>query len=61
ILDHEGYKKVLRVFGERLRTHVIIPRLGQRTTYHRVLEVQSRALAAAIEGRVPGYEAFRSR
>lgn len=61
ILDLEGYKTVLRVFGERLRTPVTIPRLKRRTTYQRLLEVQARALAGAIEGQRPGYEPFRSR
>lgn len=61
VLDPQGYRTVLQVFGERLRTPVMIARLGRRTTYQRLLEVQARALAAAIEGRNPGYEAFRSR
>lgn len=61
ILIPEGYKKVLRVFGERLRAPVTIARLGRRTTYHRLLEVQARAMAHAIEGRTSGYEPFRSR
>ncbi|MDY6912572.1 MAG: CRISPR-associated endonuclease Cas1, partial [Chloroflexota bacterium] len=61
ILVPEGYKKVLRVFGERLRTHVTIPRLGHRTTYQRLLEIQARVLAHAIEGRNTRYEPFRSR
>ncbi|MBI2917269.1 MAG: CRISPR-associated endonuclease Cas1 [Chloroflexi bacterium] len=61
ILHPDGYKTVLRTFGERLRTPVTIPRLGRRTTYHRLLEVQARALAAAIEGRRPAYEPFRTR
>lgn len=61
ILAHDGYKKVLKVFGERLRTPVTIPRLGHRTTYHRLLEIQARILANAIEGRNAGYEPFRSR
>ena len=61
ILDHEGYKKLLRVFGERLRSPLTIPKVRRRTTYHRLLEFQARGLAAAIEGRSPGYEPFRSR
>jgi CRISPR-associated protein Cas1 len=61
ILDLEDYRKVLRVFGERLRTRVTLPRLDRRTTYHRLLEVQARALAAAIEGRRDEYQPFRSR
>jgi CRISPR-associated protein Cas1 len=61
ILDLEGYQTVLRAFGERLRTGVTIPRLKRRTTYQRLLEFQARGLAAAIEGRRPGYEPFRSR
>jgi CRISP-associated protein Cas1 len=61
ILDREGYRKVLRLFGERLRTRVTIPRLKQRTTYQRLLEVQARGLAAVIEGRETQYQPFRSR
>jgi len=61
LLNRDGYKKVLQAFGERLRSPVTIPRLGRRTTYHRLLEVQARALGAAIEGRRHGYEPFRSR
>lgn len=60
-LDLEDYRTVLRVFGERLRTRVTLPRLNRRTTYHRLLEVQARALAAAIEGRRNEYQPFRSR
>ena len=61
ILSQEGYRKLLRKFGERLRAHVTVPRLRQRTTYQRLLEYQARRLAAVIEGREPTYEPFRSR
>ena len=61
ILDSDGYKRVLQVFGERLRTPVTVPRLRYHTTYHRLLEIQARTLAHAIMGQNPGYEAFRSR
>lgn len=61
LLDPRGYLKVLEVFGERLRTRVTIPRLNHRTTYQRLLEIQARVLAAAVEGRAHGYEPFRSR
>jgi len=61
LLSPDGYKKLLRVFGERLRSGVTLPRSGRRTTYHRLLEVQALALRAAIEGRADGYEPFRSR
>lgn len=61
ILGRDGYRKVLQVFGERLRTPVTIPRLKRRTTYQRLLEVQARLLAATIEGKRPEYQPFRSR
>ncbi len=61
ILGLDGYKTVLRVFGERLRTQVTVPKLGRRTTYQRLLEYQARRLAAAIEGREQEYRPFRSR
>ncbi|MDR7465649.1 MAG: CRISPR-associated endonuclease Cas1 [Armatimonadota bacterium] len=61
ILNPDGYKTVLQAFGERLRTRVTIPRLERQTTYHRLLEVQARRMAAAIEGRATGYEPFLSR
>lgn len=61
ILDRKGVQTVLRLFGERLRANVTIPRLQRRTTYHRLLEFQARSLAAAIEGRRPEYQPFRSR
>ena len=61
ILSLEGYRTVLRVFGERLRTAVTVPRVKRRTTYQRLMEYQARRLAAAIEGREDTYEPFRSR
>ncbi|MBI4337012.1 MAG: CRISPR-associated endonuclease Cas1 [Chloroflexi bacterium] len=61
ILSLDRYRVVLGAFADRLRTRVTIPRLGRRTTYHRLLEVQARQLAAAIEGHSPGYEPFRTR
>ncbi len=61
ILSVDGYKTLLREFGERLRARVTEPRLRQRTTYQRLLEYQARRLAAAIEGREQAYEPFRSR
>lgn len=61
VLELEGYQKVLRLFGERLRTPVTLPEGGRRTTYQRLLEVQARRLAATIEGRRDEYQPFRSR
>ena len=61
ILTPQGFRKILQLFSERLRTGVIIPRLKRRTTYHRLLEYQARRLAAVIEGRNQRYEPFRSR
>ena len=61
ILPLEHYREVLQAFGQRLRTPVTVARLNRRTTYHRLLEYQARQLAAAIQGKTPSYEPFRTR
>jgi CRISPR-associated protein Cas1 len=61
ILELDGYKKLLKVFGERLRSSITIPSTGHHTTYQRLLELQARAFASAIEGRTNAYEPFRAR
>lgn len=60
ILQLNGYRKVLKTFGERLRTRVTAPN-GQRTTFQHLLELQARSFAAVVEGRKDSYGPFCSR
>jgi len=48
---------VLAQYGARLETQVRDAASGERTTYRRLLELQARALAHALDGSVP-YRAF---
>lgn len=61
VLTDDGYRTVLRAFGERLRTHILVPGTTSRTTYQRLLEVQARRLASAIRGDRERYRAFTVR
>jgi CRISPR-associated protein Cas1 len=54
-LTSEGRKAVLRAYERRLDTKVTHPVFGYRISYRRVLDVQSRLLAAVLVGELPEY------
>lgn len=60
-LTSEGRKAILSAYERRLDTEVRHPTFGYRITYRRVLEVQTRILAAHVLGEVPGYVPFLTR
>lgn len=60
-LTSDGRKAVLSSYERRLDVEVSHPTFGYRITYRRVLEVQSRLLAAWMLGEVPAYVPFTTR
>lgn len=60
-LTSDGRKAVLSSYERRLDVEVTHPTFGYRITYRRVLEVQSRLLAAWMLGEVPAYVPFTTR
>jgi CRISPR-associated protein Cas1 len=60
-LTASGRKAVLAGYERRLSTQVRHPTFGYRVSYRRVLEVQSRLLAAHLLGEVPDYVPLMTR
>lgn len=60
-LTREGRRKVIRAYERRLDIEVRHPIFGYRISYRRLLDVQTRLLAAHILGEVDRYEAFETR
>ncbi len=60
-LTSDGRKTVIRAYERRMDSEVRHPLFGYRVTYRRLLEVQTRILAAYVLGEVPAYQAFVTR
>lgn len=60
-LTKEGRRTVLQAYERRLDVEIRHPTFGYRITYRRVLEVQTRLLAAHVLGEVPEYVPFTTR
>lgn len=60
-LTQDGRRSVLRAYERRLDVEVRHPLFGYRLTYRRLLDVQTRLLAARVLGEVPAYVAFTTR
>jgi CRISP-associated protein Cas1 len=60
-LTKDGRRTVLRAYDRRLDIEVRHPTFGYRVTYRRVLEVQTRVLAAHVLGEIPEYVPFTTR
>jgi CRISPR-associated protein Cas1 len=60
-LTADGRRSVLRAYERRLDVEVTHPTFGYKVTYRRLLEVQSRLLAAHVLGEVPEYVPFMTR
>lgn len=55
-LTQGGRRSVLRAYERRLDTELTHPRFKYKASYRRVLEIQTRLLAAHLLGEVPEYE-----
>jgi len=53
LLNEPARRLYLRRYAERLETQVRYPATGERTSYRRLLELQTRALARALDGSQP--------
>uniref|UniRef100_UPI001AA06942 CRISPR-associated endonuclease Cas1 n=1 Tax=Rhabdothermincola sediminis TaxID=2751370 RepID=UPI001AA06942 len=60
-LTATGRRKVLAAYERRLDQRIRHPVFGYKVSYRRVLEVQSRLLAAHLTGEVPEYTGFMTR
>jgi CRISPR-associated protein Cas1 len=60
-LTSDGRKSVIGAYERRLDTEIRHPTFGYRIAYRRVLEVQTRVLAAHVLGEVPEYVPFMTR
>ncbi len=60
-LTKDGRRKVIRAYERRLDVEVRHPIFGYRISYRRLLEVQTRLLAAHVLGEVDRYQAFETR
>ena len=60
-LTDDGRKKFFEVYEQRKSTLVAHPVYGYRMSYSRMLEVQTRMLAAYVRGSVPSYTGFTVR
>lgn len=60
-LTDKGKKNVLGAFERRLAAEVRHPTFGYAVSYRRILEVQTRLLAAYILGEIGEYKAFETR
>ena len=54
-LTPTGRRKVLAAFERRLDTEVVHPTFRYRISYRRVMDLQTRIMAAAIVGELPQY------
>lgn len=60
-LTDDGRKIFFRAYEQRKATEVTHPVYGYRMTYSRMLEVQTRMLAAYVRGSIPAYTGFTVR
>lgn len=60
-LTSEARRKLIRAYERRLDIEVRHPTFGYRVSYRRVLEVQTRMLAAYVLGEIPAYQPFTTR
>lgn len=60
-LTERGRKAFLAAYERRLAQEVTHPRYGYTLSYRRVLAVQARLLARAVQGELPTYPSFRTR
>ena len=60
-LTKDGRRAVLQAYERRLEIEVTHPVFKYRLSYRRVLDVQTRLLAAHLLGEVPRYTAFVTR
>lgn len=60
-LTSDARRSVLRAYERRLDVEVRHPIFGYKLTYRRLLDVQTRLLAAHVLGEVPAYTAFTTR
>ena len=60
-LGERGRKAFLAAYERRLAQEVTHPRYGYTLSYRRVLAVQARLLARAVQGELPAYPSFRTR
>lgn len=57
LLTHEGMRKFLRYYEERIQSKINYPRVG-RVSYRRCFELQARQLARVLTGKDPFYQPF---
>lgn len=60
-LTSDGRRAVIRAYERRLDVEVTHPIFGYRLSYRRLLDVQTRLLAAHVLGEIPAYTAFTTR
>lgn len=60
-LTDSGRRRVIEAYEDRVDSLVTHPIFGYAISYRRILEVQARLLARAINGEIPGYRAFTTR
>jgi CRISPR-associated protein Cas1 len=60
-LTAEGRRVLIRAYERRLDVQVRHPLFGYKISYRRLLDVQTRLLAAYLMGEVPNYTAFETR
>lgn len=60
-LTTDGRRAVIRAFERRMNTMVTHPVFGYAISYRRVIAVQARLLARALEGDIPHYPPFVTR
>lgn len=60
-LKQGARRRVIKAYESRMQALVTHPLFGYRVSYRRVMEVQARLLARAIEGDIPEYRPFTTR
>ena len=60
-LTPDGRRTVLRAYERRLHTKIRHPLFGYQISYRRILDVQTRLLAAVLIGEIPEYQAMVTR
>jgi CRISPR-associated protein Cas1 len=60
-LTPDARRTVIAAYERRLATEVTHPQFGYKISYRRVLDVQTRILAAALVGELPEYVPMVSR
>lgn len=60
-LTADGRKKVIGAYERRLDIETKHPVFGYTLTYRRVMELQTRILAATVLSEIPAYQPFTTR